>query len=459
MYDLAEIRSDTVAWSEALCRHAQTVGGIPEDLVLTQTCGWPLVSGLRGKYNVVGVPVYNAKGSSGHLYSSAIVVAKDNNASRLEDLRGGTVAINEMSSCSGHLLLAWAMGPDLFGSLRREIYTGSHFNSVKAVAEGKVDLAAVDCVTLQLLQNHRPELTEKIRTVAYSPNFPGLPYVIESGSSSCPSVLLLSKVRDAVKLALSDPIVESSRRRKLLIEGFCFEDEEISFDSFDTKVQRAMEEALVVQTPVGMDKRLGVDEMTEFLRGKQAEDKDNMLDAVQVLGDIQAGSDEKQIFAETSDGRTVSVFYPGEIGVNPFPKDKSKAFRCVGFFGERPRLHLRALNDSNIVSKIWSDDGEVKDSLDADLVLIYMTLQRLGNPGGNHFNLIVFKEGRDPSEFKNSNPDVHIAAIRDLAPFYYSKVRIHRCLVSTERAEILQTLAVNYFRGKSTYRRIHLWEN
>ena len=45
----------------------------------------------------------------------------------------------------------------------KEVYTGSHLASMKAVATSKADLAAIDCVTWTLAQKYRPKAIHKLR--------------------------------------------------------------------------------------------------------------------------------------------------------------------------------------------------------------------------------------------------------------------------------------------------------
>ena len=65
--------------------------------------------------------------------------------SELSPCRTLRVAVNELGSCSGHLLLAWFLGPELFSEVaaRGITLTGSHRASVDAVAEEKADFAAI----------------------------------------------------------------------------------------------------------------------------------------------------------------------------------------------------------------------------------------------------------------------------------------------------------------------------
>ena len=67
-------------------------------------------------------------------------------------------AVNELGSCSGHLLLAWFLGPEAFSEVaaRGITLTGSHRASVAAVAEGMADFAAIG----QSNHSHVPSLIQ-----------------------------------------------------------------------------------------------------------------------------------------------------------------------------------------------------------------------------------------------------------------------------------------------------------
>ena len=47
-------------------------------------------------------------------------------------------------------------------------------------------------------------------------------------------------------------------------------------------------------------------------------------------------------------------------------------------------------------------------------------------PGGNYFNLVVFRPGRGASEFRRLPAPSHANAIRKVAPHFYQRVWIHR---------------------------------
>jgi hypothetical protein len=101
MYDLPGLRAATDAWWTGLAGHlrARGVAGVPDaltrdaaprerlwrspDLMLSQTCGYPLVHGLDGVVGLIATPRHVAPGCAGALYSSLIVIGADTAADRL----------------------------------------------------------------------------------------------------------------------------------------------------------------------------------------------------------------------------------------------------------------------------------------------------------------------------------------------------------------------------------------
>ncbi len=89
------------------------------------------------------------------------------------------VAINGYDSNSGmnllrHALAALADGAPYFA---RVDVTGGHLESVAAVAAGRADLAAIDCVTLRLIADADPGLVARVRVIGSSAASAGLPFV------------------------------------------------------------------------------------------------------------------------------------------------------------------------------------------------------------------------------------------------------------------------------------------
>jgi ABC-type phosphate/phosphonate transport system substrate-binding protein len=194
----------------------ETIWGDP-GLLLSQTCGYPLVNELKGRVQLVATPSYQAKGCDGPFHRSAVVVRAGDGASALADLRGRICAINAPTSNTGMNLLRSEIAPiagglPFFGSL---VITGSHAASARLVAEGGADLAAIDCVTLDQMQRFEPEVTRRLRVLSWSVRSPGLPMI--TGASTSPATL--QALRRALDGVIADPALDAVRA-DLRLTGF-----------------------------------------------------------------------------------------------------------------------------------------------------------------------------------------------------------------------------------------------
>lgn len=149
------------------------------DLILSQTCGYPLTHGLAEHVHIIGAPVFDAPGCEGPHYRSAIVVRSDDRALPLESYRGRVAAYNDDASHSGmnalrHAIAPLARGGRFFSAV---VKTGSHLNALHAIKEGRADIAAIDCVTLAFARDHLPEVTHDLHVLAYTRSAPGLPFI------------------------------------------------------------------------------------------------------------------------------------------------------------------------------------------------------------------------------------------------------------------------------------------
>jgi ABC-type phosphate/phosphonate transport system substrate-binding protein len=159
-------------------------------LLFAQTCWGPMELGLSRHVQPVGQPSYDAyEGGQGELYSSAIVmladgapsVASPDDGSPLipfDRIRGKRFTFNNLDSMSGLIGLTRdleAMGEslDLFAS-RSE--SGGHRSSIVAIAEGKADVAAIDCESWVLAQRFEPA-ARKVAVVGWTGRRKGLPYI------------------------------------------------------------------------------------------------------------------------------------------------------------------------------------------------------------------------------------------------------------------------------------------
>ncbi|ESX05630.1 phosphate ABC transporter substrate-binding protein [Mesorhizobium sp. LSJC268A00] len=159
-------------------------------LLFAQTCWGPMELGLSKHVQVVGQPSYDAyEGGQGELYSSALVMRTGEGSEvrspadgkallPLDLMRGKRFTYNSLDSMSGIIALArdlQAAGEsmDMFPS-RSE--SGGHRGSIVAVAEGKADIAAIDCESWALAQRFEPA-ANAVKVVGWTARRKGLPYI------------------------------------------------------------------------------------------------------------------------------------------------------------------------------------------------------------------------------------------------------------------------------------------
>lgn len=226
MYDLPELREATNAWWAGLAEAFRRAGikGVPETLerggemadpwhsphlLFSQTCGYPLTHALAGLLQPLATPCYAVPGCEGARYSSAIVVRTDDSAHGLDDLRGRVCAVNGAESQSGYNTLRHSLAPLAEGArfFADVVVTGGHAASLAAVAAGRADVAAVDCVTFALLSRSRPAAVAGLRVLDWSEAAPGLPYVTRADADAA----LLRRLRAGLMNALADPDLAEPR--------------------------------------------------------------------------------------------------------------------------------------------------------------------------------------------------------------------------------------------------------
>jgi len=194
MYDWPEERSRVDAFHAALRDRvpglpgALTRAGDPfalwrdPRLILSQTCWGPLSMGLSAHLRVLAQPDYSdVPGGRGPFYRSAIVArhglampVPDGPGPALPPL-GGRLAFNARHSLSGwQSLVADAGDPASWASAMVE--TGAHRLSVRAVAGGCADLAAIDARSWALALAHEP-CAGSLVVIGWTAERPGLPYV------------------------------------------------------------------------------------------------------------------------------------------------------------------------------------------------------------------------------------------------------------------------------------------
>ncbi len=187
------------------------------DLLLAQTCGYPLTMHLADAVTLVATPCYNAPGCEGAAHRSALIVRRDDPAPDLAALAGRRAAINARDSNSGMNLLRAAIAPYARGGrfFGRVIETGTHQRSLNAVIAGAADIAAIDAVTLALLRDRYRGIDRRVRVLGWTTATPGLPLVTAAGQPPA----TVRALRIALADVLTDPALAGTRAA-LRLTGF-----------------------------------------------------------------------------------------------------------------------------------------------------------------------------------------------------------------------------------------------
>jgi ABC-type phosphate/phosphonate transport system substrate-binding protein len=190
------------------------------DLLLSQTCGYPYMTLLRGRVQLLATPRYDFPGCSDTDHSSIILARESAGWRSLSDARGGVAAVNDAQSNSGMNLLRHAAAPlaqngAFFAGVK---YSGSHAASLALLRSGEADVAAIDCVTLGYVKQEIPEWLHGLTVLQPSSSAPGLPWI---ASGSLPQEWLVR-----LRTALLEPYEElAAAMHALHIAGFTWRDD------------------------------------------------------------------------------------------------------------------------------------------------------------------------------------------------------------------------------------------
>lgn len=144
-------------------------------------CSGPYVDG-RDEFGMELLAAPQAYGE--RVYYSYIIVGKNNTITGLQELRGKTFAFTDPLSNTGKLVPTFMLArlnetPDSF--FKKYVFTQSHDKSIKAVAQGIVDGAAVDSLIWEYLNRTAPEFTSKTKIITKSPPYGMQPVVVRPG--------------------------------------------------------------------------------------------------------------------------------------------------------------------------------------------------------------------------------------------------------------------------------------
>lgn len=164
-------------------------------------CSGPYVDGKK-EFGLELLAAPQAYGET--VYYSYIIVAKDSPITTFEGLRGKRFAFTDPLSNTGKLVPTYMLAkqqetPESF--FKETIFTKSHDKSIKAVAQGIVDGAAVDSLIWEYLNATNPEFTARTRILQKSPPYAIPPVAVPSNLDPG----LKSKLQEAFLNAHLDP--------------------------------------------------------------------------------------------------------------------------------------------------------------------------------------------------------------------------------------------------------------
>jgi ABC-type phosphate/phosphonate transport system substrate-binding protein len=168
-------------------------------LQLTQTCGYPLMTVLRGKVQLVGRPAYQLPHSADGKHCSLLIARGDDPRGTLAQFRGSHGLLNSRDSNSGMNLFRHALAPfQQDGRFFADVtLTGGHRASLAGLKAGEGDLAAIDSVTFDYLARDASEEVVGVKVIARTADGPCLPYITHVGADA-------EAIRTAMNQALNE---------------------------------------------------------------------------------------------------------------------------------------------------------------------------------------------------------------------------------------------------------------
>jgi ABC-type phosphate/phosphonate transport system substrate-binding protein len=165
--------------------------------VLSQCCWGPISLGMVPRIKVLAQPDYSdVPGGRGAAYRSALIARTGKSCAVPGDpgpaLPAGLDTVGRLATNARHSMSGWLALMEDAKALRLRVYrneragtphialeiieTGGHRASIQAVAEGRADLAAVDCRSWALALRHEA-CTADLVVVGWTAERPGLPFV------------------------------------------------------------------------------------------------------------------------------------------------------------------------------------------------------------------------------------------------------------------------------------------
>ena len=196
MYDFPEVQSSTKAILDALSEAFTKLGDLSqasfpessihaylmkmwkdEETLFSQSCGLPFVEDLHSYVDIVATLKRTGIIDDRGWYRTVIVAREELGVASLAEVGGMQPVITNQQSLSGWCSLGVALSD--IGAVASYVlpYVESegHAKSLQFLQDKRGDFASIDPGTFQLLQRHRPSLTNGLRIIGHGPHVPATP--------------------------------------------------------------------------------------------------------------------------------------------------------------------------------------------------------------------------------------------------------------------------------------------
>jgi ABC-type phosphate/phosphonate transport system substrate-binding protein len=160
------------------------VGWGRADLVVGQICNLPLRARHWGRVTLIAAMDYDVPGSGPGLYHSVFVVRADDRATALTDCAGYRFVYSDPLSNSGWGA-PWQSAQAQGVALNPVVCSGGHLESIRAVADGRADMAGIDVISFRNFQRWEP-VAAQVRIIGRTHDSPGMTLITGTGRDVAP---------------------------------------------------------------------------------------------------------------------------------------------------------------------------------------------------------------------------------------------------------------------------------
>jgi len=179
------LRARGVEAPETLDRAMPVMAGWQSpDLLLGQVCNLPWRALLRDRLTLLCTGDYGLADTAPGLYRSVLIVRAEDAAADLADCAGHRFVYSDPLSHSG-----WgaAQAEAAARGLRLNValQSGAHSESLRAVAEGRADLASIDAQSFAMFRRWEPDAA-RVKVIGTTAASPGMSFVTAAGRNPAP---------------------------------------------------------------------------------------------------------------------------------------------------------------------------------------------------------------------------------------------------------------------------------